>query len=214
MRRLAGALAVLALLALAPAALAHGGNANYRSVIDSVTPAVAGVEVNVRNYDAELELVVDDGNRVLVYGYEDEPYARVLADGTVQVNQRSPAAYLNEDRYATTKVPAIADAEAAPRWKTIDGSGTFVFHDHRMHYMATGTAPQVTDEDRKTKVFDYSIPIRIDGEAGAIAGTLFWVGPEDTSKLPFAIAGIAIVVLGGLGLFLIRRRRPREGEAW
>lgn len=209
-----GALAVVALMAFAPAAPAHGGNANYRSVIDSVTPANEGVEVNVLNYDAELELVVRGGNRVLIYGYEDEPYARVLADGTVQVNRRSPAAYLNEDRYATAKVPTIADAEAAPRWKTVGGSGVFVFHDHRMHYMATGTAPQVKDESRKTKVFDYRIPIRINGEAGAIDGTLWWVGPEDTSKLPFAIAGIAIVLLGGFGVFLLRRRRPGEREAW
>jgi len=145
----------------------------------------------------------------------------VLPDGTVQVNQRSPAAYLNEDRYATTKVPAIADPEAAPRWQTIDSSGTFVFHDHRMHYMATGTPPQVKDEGEKTKVFDYSIPIQIDGEEGAIDGTLWWVGPEDTSKLPFAIAGIAVVVLGGLAVLIVRRRRagggdddPEAKEAW
>lgn len=202
---------VCLLAAAAPAALAHGGNSNFRSVIDRVTPEVEGVEVSVRNYDAEFELVVRDGNRALLYGYEDEPYVRLLADGTVQVNQRSPAVYLNEDRYATTKVPAIADADAPPQWKTVDGSGSFVFHDHRMHYMATGTPPAVKDESRKTKVFDYSIPIRIDGTAGAIEGTLFWVGPEETSKLPFAIAGIAIVVLGGLGVLVVRRRRGRDG---
>jgi hypothetical protein len=203
----------LALAAAAPAALAHGGNSNFRSVIDRVTPEVEGVEVNVRNYDAEFELVVRDGNRVLLYGYEDEPYARVLADGTVQVNQRSPAAYLNEDRYAASRVPAAADASAPPRWKTVDGSGTFVFHDHRMHYMATGTPPRVKDEAVKTKVFDYRVPIRIDGEAGAITGTLWWVGPEDTSKLPFAIAGIAVVLLGGLAVVLVRRRRGGEAPA-
>jgi hypothetical protein len=40
--------------------------------------------------------------------------------------------------------------------------------------MATGTPPQVKDESKRTKVFDYEIPLRIDGEKGAIEGSLFW----------------------------------------
>jgi hypothetical protein len=63
--------------------------------------------------------------------------------------------------------------------------------------MAKGTPPQVTDESKRTKVFDYEIPLRIDGRQSAIEGTLFWVGPTDTSKAPFLIAGAAIVLLGG-----------------
>lgn len=214
-------LAASVLLALAaPGALAHGGNANYRSVIEEVTPSIPGVEAEVLNYDAELELVARDGHEVTIYGYEDEPYARVLADGTVQVNERSAATYLNEDRYARTKVPASVDPEATPRWKTIEGGGRFVFHDHRMHYMAEGTAPQVKDESRKTKVFDYEVPIAIDGRRGEIAGTLYWVGPEDTSKLPFFLAGAVIVIGGAAMVIVVRRRRDRDAgnsatpEAW
>ncbi len=213
-RALGLACALLALVT--PAARAHGGNADYRSVIDGVTPSVPGVEIEVRNYDSELELR-SSGHRVTIFGYEDEPYARVLADGTVQVNERSPATYLNEDRYAATRVPALADPEAPPRWKRVDGSGTFVWHDHRMHYMASGTAPQVTDESRTTKVFDYRVPIAVDGRQGAIAGTLYWVGPADTSKTPFIVAGAAIVVLGGAAVLIVRRRRGAEApakEAW
>jgi hypothetical protein len=218
-RSLAAACAILALAA--PAARAHGGNADYRSVIEGVTPSVPGVEIEVRNYDSELELRSSD-HRVTIYGYEGEPYARVLANGAVQVNERSPATYLNEDRYGATKVPALADPDAPPRWKVVDESGTLVWHDHRMHYMGSGTAPQVTDESRKTKVFDYRVPIAIDGREGAIAGTLFWVGPADTSKTPFVIAGAVIVVLGGAAVLVVRRRRGAGGgehenpgkEAW
>jgi hypothetical protein len=209
------------MLALAaPGALAHGGNADYRSVIKRVTPSVPGVEVEVLNYDSEFELR-SEGREVTIYGYEDEPYARVLPDGTVQVNERSPATYLNEDRYASAKVPEAADPLAPPRWKTVDQSGRFVWHDHRMHYMAEGTAPQVKDEGRKTKVFDFEVPIEVDGRAGAIAGTLFWVGPADTSKLPFALAGAAILLGGGALVLVLRRRRERAEaggtggrEAW
>ncbi len=199
-------------LLLASPALGHEGNPDFRSEIDSVHPSVPGVSFEVLNYDADMELVVREGHRVVIYGYEGEPFARILPDGTVQKNQRSPATYLNVDRYAEVAVPKSADAKAAPEWKTVDDSGTLRWHDHRMHYMATGTPPQVKDESKRTKVFDYEIPLRIDGEAGAIEGKLFWVGPTDTSKTPFLIAGIAIVALGGAAVLIARRRRRDEDE--
>lgn len=196
-----------------PAALGHEGNPDFRSEIDSVRPDVPGVGFEVLNYDADIELVVEDGHEVLIYGYEDEPYARVLRDGTVQRNRRSPSTYLNVDRYAESAVPKIADPDAAPEWETVDESGTLRWHDHRAHYMARGTPPQVEDESRRTKVFDYEIPLRIDGREGAIEGTLFWVGPADTSKTPFLIGGAVIVVLGAAAVVLARRRRgDGEGE--
>lgn len=209
-------------LLMAATAMGHQGNPNFRSEIDSVRPNVPGVDFQILNYDADMELVVRGGHEVTIYGYEGEPYARVLRDGTVQTNQRSPATYLNTDRYAEAQVPTSADPEAPAFWKTVDGSGTLRWHDHRMHYMATGTPPQITDEGKRTKVFDYEIPLRIDGEKGAIDGTLYWVGPADASKTPFLIAGIAIVLLGGAVVLVARRRRgdrddepARSGEeAW
>lgn len=203
--------ALLCLLTASPA-LGHEGNPNFRSEIDSVRPAVPDVGFEVLDYDADIGLVVRGGHEVTIYGYEGEPYARVLRDGTVQKNQRSPATYLNTDRYAEVPVPESADPLAPPVWKTVDDSGTLRWHDHRMHYMATGTPPQVGDESRRTVVFDYEIPLRIDSEKGAIDGTLYWVGPADTSKTPFLIAGIAVVVLGGAALLIGRRRRGGDGE--
>jgi MYXO-CTERM domain-containing protein len=212
---------LLCLLMAAPA-LGHEGNPNFRSEIGSVQPRLPGIEFQVLGYDADMELVDREGHEVLIYGYEGEPFARILADGTVQKNQRSPATYLNLDRYAEVAVPESADAKAVPVWKTVDDSGTLRWHDHRMHYMATGVPPQVKDEGQRTKVFDYEIPLRIDGREGAVAGTLFWVGPADTAKLPFVIAGGAIVLLGLAAVLLVRRRRRADGgdderpskEAW
>lgn len=197
---------LLTLLAAAPAS-AHEGNPDYRSEIDSVRPNVPGVSFEVLNYDADMELVAREGNEVTIYGYEGEPFARILRDGTVQKNERSPSTYLNTDRYAEAPVPDSANPEAPPVWETVDRSGTLRWHDHRMHYMGTGTPPQVTDESKRTEVFGYEIPIRIDGEKGAIDGTLYWVGPADTSKTPFLIAGLAIVLLGGAAVLIARRRR-------
>jgi hypothetical protein len=213
-KRLAITVAIATLIALLVAAPAQGheGNPDYRSEIDSVRPSVPGVEFEVLNYDADMELVDRGGHEIVVYGYEGEPFARILPDGTVQKNQRSPATYLNVDRYAEAGVPKTADADAPPQWRTVDGSGTLRWHDHRMHYMAKNTPPQVEDESVRTKVFEYEIPLRVDGRAGAIDGTLYWVGPSDTSKAPFLIAGAAILLLGGVAVLLVRRRRGGEGE--
>jgi hypothetical protein len=204
--------ALLATLLLAgPAPVALAGNPNYRSVIERVTPDVPGVSFHVLEYDSFFELRDRSGHEVIVYGYEGEPYARVLKDGTVQVNQRSPATYLNTSFFATAKVPAIADAKAPPEWKTQSHSGTFVWHDHRMHYQSAAVPVQVKDTSRKTKVFDYEIPLRIDGRKGAIHGTLFWVGSPSASKLPIVI-GSVVVLLGGAALVLGARRRRGGGD--
>ncbi|HEX6601837.1 MAG TPA: hypothetical protein VF030_04285 [Solirubrobacterales bacterium] len=224
MRKLWAALAAamtISCLLLAASAMGHEGNPDFRSEINSVRPSVPGVSFEILNYDADIELVAEDGHEVLVYGYDGEPFARVLRDGTVQKNRRSPATYLNGDRYAEAPVPESADPEAEPDWETVDRSGTLRWHDHRAHYMAKDTPPQVRDESKRTKVFDYEIPVRIDGREGEIEGTLFWVGPADASKAPFLIGGLAILLLGGAAVLIARRRRngddgddPSAKEAW
>jgi hypothetical protein len=193
-------------------ALAHEGNPDYRSVIDRVTPKVPGVSFEVLSYDSYMQLLDQHGHEVVIDGYEGEPYARVLKDGTVQVNEHSPALYLNDTRFPTSQVPPIANPKAPPKWKTVDDSGTFLWHDHRMHYGSTATPPQVTDTSRKTKIFDYTIPLRVDGKKGAIDGTLYWVGSPKASKLPFILAGIVIVFGGGALVLLARRRRDRDDD--
>jgi len=210
--RMVALLAAFALLAPAAVASAHGGNPNYRSVITAVSPRDAGVEFEVLDYDSYMQLRDRQGNEVVIYGYQDEPYARIMPDGSVEVNQRSPAAYLNDARFGNVKVPPIADAEAKPRWKRVDDSGTFIWHDHRMHYMSQALPPQVTDTGKKTKVFDYEIPISVNGTKGDIDGTLWWVGAASTSPLPFVLAGIAIVLAGGALVLFVRRRRRGEGD--
>jgi hypothetical protein len=217
--RLAAGTLVAIACAIAPApAFAHDGNPNFRSDVHGLEPPVAGVDVEILNYDDSLRLRSDGRHAVLVEGYEHEPYIRIGRDGTVEVNERSPSYYLNQDRFAAVDVPATADPDAPPAWTEVDRTGQYVWHDHRAHYMSKGTPPQVEDESERTKVFDYSIPLRIDGERERITGTLFWVGQDDGVPLaPFLALGA--VVAAALALFLVRRRRrdgPKrsEAEAW
>lgn len=213
MPRLAAALAVvLAILAaLSATATAHQGDPRYRSILRGVDPEMSGVRVQVLNYDDRFELDNRSGETVLIYGYQREPYARISADGTVEVNRRSPASFLNDERYANVPVPAAVrrNPRAAPAWEVLDRTGRFEWHDHRMHWMARGIAPQVRDEGARTKIFDYRVPISVGGRAAAIGGTLWWVGEESGGGFPVAavIALVAVALLAGLAVVVVRRRR-------
>jgi hypothetical protein len=220
--RLVAVVSALFTLAAAPAALAHQGNPNYRSVIDGVVPKVSGLRLQVLNLDDRLELQNTTGKTVVVKGYQGEPYARILGDGTVQVNHNSPALYLNDDRFAAVKVPATAKPGATPDWQVVDRAGRFQWHDHRIHWMSKVAPKQVTDKSKRTKVFDWTVPVQVGSTKGAVNGTLFWAGSSAGGTPVAAYGGLAAIALLGLGAVMVVRRRrgdaapvgTAEVEAW
>jgi len=214
-RFLRAALLVVPLLALvAPPAAAHEGSPKYKSVFEGIQPGIPGLKAEVLGFDNQYELVNRSGKTILVYGYTHEPYARILPDGTVEVNQHSPALYLNEDRFATSPVPASASAKAAPLWKVQDKAGRFTWHDHRMHWMAHTVPPEVSDQHKKTKVFDYSIPLSVNGRPAKLTGTLYWLGTPKGAPTAAIVALIAVGVAAlAFVLFVRRRRHPRPSAS-
>lgn len=230
MRRFRGAaaLTLIASAVAAPAALAHGGGSpDYISEVDSVQPADAGLTVDVLDRDDRLLLRNRGEQTVVVIGYDGEPYVRLAADGTVAVNRNSPALYLNDDRFADVDVPDNADGDAAPDWDVVNRDGQYEWHDHRIHWMSEGTLPPaVTDTGAETKVFDWTVPLRVGDREGGIDGTLTWVGRPGGGFPVAAAVALAAIVLGGLALVVfVRRRRGGDrgdgdraakpaGEAW
>jgi len=243
-RRLA-VLAVLGALTLAPLSAVHaqgsiypasppaqapesgnpindqGSNFNYRSYVTGVVPHAPGLSVQVLEFADRLQLTNRSGRTVTIYGYEGEPYARVLGDGTVEVNTHSPAYYLNQNFYAQVSVPASASAHAAPRWSVVDRAGQFEWHDHRIHWMSPVPPAKVGDRSRRTKIFDWRVPLRVGAQTGAVDGQLFWVSEEGTKTPIGAIVVLAAIALLGLALVLFVRRRRRMDasggpvkEAW
>jgi hypothetical protein len=208
------AAALLALAALSPAAIAfaHEGNKDYESIVRNVKPAIPGFSVEVLNGDDRLEVANRGSATVTIDGYDAEPYLRMAPDGTVAVNLNSPAYYLNQERLSTGTVPPSVDATDAPRWKVVEHSGRFEFHDHRMHWMGTSTPKQVKDTSARTKIFDWSVPVHTASATGAIDGELFWRGSSSSGAPVGAFAGLALIVLlGAASVVVVRRRRAAAG---
>jgi hypothetical protein len=212
--------------ALCAPAPAHEGNPNYESLVNAVR-GVPGLTAEVLNGDDRLLLVNEGPRTVVVEGYDDEPYARLRADGVVEVNRRSPATYLNDDRFGQVDVPATADPQAPPRWRTVGRGGRFEFHDHRIHWMAGSVPPQVRDDrSERQKVNDWTVPIRAEGSgAGAVTGTLWWQGSGGGAPVAMFVALGVFALLGVALVVVVRRRRaaapeddattaPAREEAW
>jgi hypothetical protein len=187
---LVGAAVALLVLAPHPAGADAAKPGSFRSEVTSVEPTVGGVSIEVAGGDSFLELTVDPGIEVEVPGYQDEPYLRVLADGTVEENELSPTAFVNRDRFGT-EAPAQADVDAEPRWVEVADGGTFAWHDHRIHRMS----------DAQETSFDWDLPLVIDGQEVQVSGRLAEAG--GVSPLPT----IAVLLVVGIGGWFVGRRR-------
>jgi hypothetical protein len=195
----------------------QGSSYHYRSEITSVTPNVPGLSLEVLEFADRLVLTNHTGKTVTVYGYSGEPYARVQPDGTTEQNVRSPAVYLNTNFYANVTVPPSASASDPPKWVVVDRTGQFEWHDHRIHWMSPVTPPQVTDKSKRTKIFDWSVPISVGVQKGVVDGQLFWV-PESSKAPTAAIVALIVIVAAAFAfVFFVRRRRksrPPAREVW
>jgi hypothetical protein len=181
---------VLVLLAVAgPASADPARPTNYRSEVTRLEPPTDAVAVDVIGGDSFLRIVVEPGHEVVVLGYSGEPYARILADGTVEQNERSPAVLLNSDRYARVGAQNdLSDEEIRamePDWRQIGSDATFVWHDHNSHWMSTTLPPQLDGEQSGVVFDDWVVPIVVDGVSTEVHGRLVRDAPP--SVLPWLL---------------------------
>lgn len=196
-----------------PAVADPAGPTNFRATVAEVTAVdggpVDGVRVEVVGGDAYLVVRAAEQVAVEVPGYDGEPYVRIGPDGVVEVNVRSPAHWLNADRYGGERatMPADASADAPPRWEAVAEGGVYAWHDHRVHFMSPQLPPGVDPDVREVQpVLDWQLPMVVDGDAVEVNGTLTWVpGP------PVALGVLSglLVAAAGLGLAAGGRRWVR-----
>jgi hypothetical protein len=222
----AAALVVAVVGTAAPAAADPATPTNFESRVLSVTPARAAsaISVKVVGGDGFLELHVHPGHTAIVRGYGTsgygtvttaEPWLQVLRDGTVQENQNSPATYLNANRYATNpKFPPGFDINKAsslpPIWATVGRHGTYVWHDHRIHWMGAHQQAPLVPGTHRVRLTDRSdgnwiVPMVVDGQATTVRGELLLhPAPSPLPWLALLVGAAALVVALGLVLDPIR----------
>ena len=177
--------------------------------------------MEVLNYDDRLLLVNKTGRTVEVHGYGGEPYIRILSDGTVQVNKRSPSYYLNLERFGDAEVPANAKNNAPPQWNEVDKTGRFEWHDHRIHYMSKSLPNQVTNKGKRTRIFDWTVPVDVGARRVQVRGDLYWIPSPGGLPRGALLALAAVVVAAIVFVEVVRRRRrtqpgrtDRSSRAW
>ena len=175
LRTLACAVAAAALLIGAPVALAHQGNPNYRSVVTSVTPGDDGH----RRLGAQLRRPPADAQHQRQGRHDPRlpgasrtrscwPTARSRSTRTPRPTTSTRTAW------ARRAVPK--DLGAEPKWKErlAQRALRVARPPHRTGW-ARATRRGLKDKDVRTKIDDWTVPIEVAGQPGAIAGTLTWV---------------------------------------
>ena len=158
----AAALVALALVAMPGRAHADAaGPTDFRTAVVSITPTTDTVAVSIAGGDSFVHIEVQPGTEVVVLGYDDEPYVKIDATGTVFENLRSYATYYNVSRFGTDDIPDAVDSSAEPEWSEVGGGGSWAWHDHRAHWMGTEVPVGMQPGDSLPAQV---IPLLVDGE--------------------------------------------------
>jgi hypothetical protein len=174
---------------------------NFKSEVTGVEPAGLPTAFRVLGGDSFLEVTVEPGHTAEIPGYQEEPYIRVEADGTVLVNDRSPSRWVNDDRYGLATPPADATADAPPEWVEVARGGRYAWHDHRIHWMTPDQPPPVV-QGEPVEVMTWTVPVVVDGEPADVMGTLRWF--PAVSPLP----ALGVGLVAAVPVLFVWRKRP------
>ncbi len=196
-------LGVLTLVGLVVALGAHPGAAEAHgpvapaasSYFAKVLELPGGLDAKVVDGDVRMWLQVPPSETLVVLDYRGAPYLRFSRAG-VDVNQNSSMYYLNQTPIAETP-PSNLTAATPPSWHHVSGGHHYLWHDGRLHALATvALSPGVSFVGR------WSVPVRIDGRLRAISGGLWH------ADAPSIVWFWPIVVLLACVLAAWRLRRP------
>lgn len=191
-----------AALLMAPTAASADppGPTDFRTEVKAIEPDSDAFDLRIIGGDSFVLLTQRNTVTIEILGYEGEPYLRFLPDGRIEQNRRSPAVYLNEERYGSdaSALPTVANADAEPAWEVVGDDGSHAWHDHRAHWMLENTPFGKGPGDQ---ILEGVIPAFVDGTEVDIVVASFWEPPP--SPVPL-VAGLAA---GSAVAWLVWRRR-------
>lgn len=205
----------------AEASDAPGGHTDarfYRSGVTAVEPAVAGLTITLTGNGDSITLENRTGRTVVVLGYAGEPFLR-FSGAMVERNALSLTTALTTGQ----KPPSVDPRRTAPAWQHLGHQPVFAWRDVRVHWTATQRPPVVEqDEHARHRVFEWALPLTVDGRAARVRGAVDWVGtpaPDHGGLVTgvlvvgVVVAAAGLAVAGGLAVTRRRRRRPAvEGD--
>jgi len=194
-------LALLAATWPGTAASAHGlpDSRYYRSAITAVEPSIPGLVLAVTKAGESITLTNHTGKTVVVIGYAGEQYLRITPAG-VEENIASLSSSLN----GSLIIQGLPQKQEQPnqlrsKWHHVSDQPTFTWHDHRIHWMAQQRPAVVAaDPHHAHKVFDWKIPLTVNGQPVIVNGELDWKGIPGLST--FVIVLIALAIAAGVAM--------------
>lgn len=210
MRRSAAALLTLlavSLMASGPLPAYAGGFSTYVTKVTGIQPSVPGVRITAPSNGEDINVSNTGATPLIVEGYQHDQYLKITAHGVWQ-NKLSPAVYLNKEQ-TIGNVPDDANATKPPEWVKISDGHHAQWHDHRIHWMGVANPPVVQQDPKHAHLITtWKIPVISGATRGDIVGTLtYQPGSHLGSYLTYGAIGLAVVVILGLQVVILRRRR-------
>ncbi|MEX2324390.1 MAG: hypothetical protein WD576_01445 [Nitriliruptoraceae bacterium] len=186
---------------------------NLASVVTNA-PELEGVTFTVYTGGFLIGLTNATDRDIIVAGYDGEPYLRIGPDGAFE-NRHSAATYLNRERYGDVAVPPRVDPASDPDWIRVSAQPSWVWHDHRTHWMSP-QPPRFVEASVVTRLLmrarlvgpigsggeqqgafqEWQIPFEHDQHAYVISGELRWIDAPPVWPWYLLAAAFVAMMLG------------------
>lgn len=146
-------------------AYAHGiggsSGSNSSSRVVEISPKTSEFFARTIENGQRIEIIRKTKNDLIVLGVDLEPYLKFSNSG-VFVNKKSATRIINKSTNNTSNAISYgeefketsSDPNAPPVWQKVSSKQSYIFHDHRAHYM--GNTP-----DRSSELGSNFLPVRI-----------------------------------------------------
>ena len=161
-----------AVLVTVPALLlAHGPEAKaVKARMDSLPATLKGINAQVQTTVAPQIVVANDSAHTLdILDAQGRSFLRINQQG-VQADLASPAWYRSQTAARGVPLPKGVAQDAEPRWALVHKKPHWGWFDPRLRTDDIKVPHQVEHDGKPARLAEWSVPVRFDGEASALAG--------------------------------------------